>query len=100
MSAAKSSSAQDSKVVGLGWSGQNSNSGEEDALLLLASAASMAPEHKLPHLWLCETVVEVGELSITYAIRRYGYGYGDMVIRQFSKNKDTPIRQVYIFLKT
>jgi len=61
MSAAKSSSAQDSKAVGLGWSGQNSNSGEEDALLLLASAASMAPEHKLPHLWLCETVVEVGE---------------------------------------
>jgi len=34
-----------------------------------------------------------------YAIRRYGYGYGDTAIRRFSKNKDTPIRQVYIFLK-
>ena len=35
-----------------------------------------------------------------YAIRRYGYRYGDTVIRRFPKNKDTPIRQVYIFLKT
>jgi|UniRef100_A0A804NLE5 hypothetical protein len=40
---AKSSSAQEGEAAGLGWSGQNSNSGEEDALLLLlASAASMA----------------------------------------------------------
>ena len=27
-----------------------------------------------------------------YAICRYGYGYGDTVIRRFSKNKNTPIR--------
>ena len=47
--------------MGIGWSGENSDSMDEDVMLLLASAASMAPEHKLPHLWLCETVVEVGE---------------------------------------
>ena len=35
-----------------------------------------------------------------YAIRRYEYGYGDTAIRRFSKNKDTPIRHVYIFLQT
>ena len=61
MPSEKSLSAQDSDVARLGWSSQNSNFGEEDALLLLASAASKAPAHKLPHLWLCETVVEVGE---------------------------------------
>lgn len=56
----KSSSAQDGEAAGSGWSGQNSNSGEEDALLLLTSAASMAAgkgaghEHSQPQaqLWL------------------------------------------------
>ena len=44
-----------------------------------------------------EVASESWRLSITDT--RYGYGYGDTAIRRFSKNKDTSIRQVYIFLK-
>jgi len=33
--------------VGIGWSGENSDSMEEDVMLLLASAASMAPLYLL-----------------------------------------------------
>jgi len=57
---AKSSSAQDGEAAGFGWSGQNSNSGEEDALLLLASAASMAPGRELPQLRSLRGVVGDG----------------------------------------
>jgi hypothetical protein len=43
MPLAKSLSARDDEAMGSGWSDHNSNSREMDTLLLLTSAASIAP---------------------------------------------------------
>lgn len=46
--------AQEGEAAGLGWSSQNSNSGEEEeALLLLASAASMAAREWEEPAYVC-----------------------------------------------